>query len=590
MHTQTHSRPKRFLSRCRIQLKLTIRSSVLKSLAKAILPGFILLFSFLSSPAHAAGVAVPNAGTILQQAQPVTPQTPSPNETGLTIEQPNGGTLPPSAPFEVKTIQITGNTLFDTATLHKLVADIEGQSVTLTQLNQAITRITNFYHDKGYPLARAIIPAQTIQDGVVRIEIVEARYGRVSLDNQSRVNTPLLASTLSTLQSGQPIAQASMDHALLLLSDIPGVVVNATLKPGQTVGTSDLAVDASTGATVSGNLALDNYGNRFTGRDRAGATINFLNPLHHGDYLSLNGLTSGTDLNYGRVAYDTLLNGQGTRIGGSYSALHYILGDTLADINGHGTAQTGSLWLKQPLLRTRDVNLYGQLQYDHLQLRDHIDVVNIQTDRHLGNWTANLTGDARDTRLSTDAVTTWNLGVTSGQVDFDNPAALSADAAGARTQGRFLKWDLSLTRLQSLSQQNAVYLSFTGQKANGNLDSSQQLPVGGPYSVRAYDTSVISGDTGYVLTAEFRRNLGAVQQGQLQGVAFVDGAHLTVNQNPFVAGTNTATLTGAGVGISWAGPKLWSARTYVAAPIGSRPELVGPTSSVRAWLEVDKGF
>src|SRR6266481_2094235 len=122
MHTQTHSRPKRFLSRCRIQLKLTIRSSVLKSLAKAILPGFILLFSFLSSPAHAAGVAVPNAGTILQQAQPVTPQTPSPNETGLTIEQPNGGTLPPSAPFEVKTIQITGNTLFDTATLHKLVA------------------------------------------------------------------------------------------------------------------------------------------------------------------------------------------------------------------------------------------------------------------------------------------------------------------------------------------------------------------------------------------------------------------------------------------------------------------------------------
>ena len=48
-----------------------------------------------------------------------------------------------------------------------------------------------------------------------------------------------------------------MDHALLLLSDVPGVVVLATLKPGDAVGSSDLLVNTTPGPTRSGNLVLD---------------------------------------------------------------------------------------------------------------------------------------------------------------------------------------------------------------------------------------------------------------------------------------------------------------------------------------------
>jgi hemolysin activation/secretion protein len=47
------------------------------------------------------------------------------------------------------------------------------------------------------------------------------------------------------LGTGQAISQGALDHALLLLSDLPGVAVNATLKPGEAVGTSDLVVDTT---------------------------------------------------------------------------------------------------------------------------------------------------------------------------------------------------------------------------------------------------------------------------------------------------------------------------------------------------------
>src|ERR1700730_4846112 len=238
--------------------------------------------------AHAAGPVVPDAGTILQQMQPAFPPTPSSTGTGLTVEPGNSGKLPPSAPFLVKTLQISGNAAFDSATLHALVADAEGQTLTLSQLGDFVARITDYYHRHGYSLARAIIPAQAIVDGAVRIEIIQAGYGQMQLDNRSQVRDSLLQNTLAPVQGGQPITQAELDRSLLLLSDIPGVGVNATLSPGETVGTSDLLVNTTPGPTISGNAVLDNYGDRYTGRARVGATLNVIDPLHLGDVLTVN--------------------------------------------------------------------------------------------------------------------------------------------------------------------------------------------------------------------------------------------------------------------------------------------------------------
>ena len=544
---------------------------------------------FVPMAVHAQATTPPGAGAILLQIQSVIPPTPAPSGTGLIIERQDDAKLPPSAPFLVKTIQIAGNTLFSAATLHALVADAQGKSLTLSQLDELAARITGYYHSHDYPLARAIIPAQTIQSGIVRIEIIEARYGKISIDNRSRVNDPLLQATISPLQSGQVIGQTELDRALLLLSDIPGVIVAATLKPGETVGTSDLLVNTAPGPAVSGNVVLDNYGNRFTGRARIGATLNVINPLRHGDILTVSGLSSGAGMNYGRIGYESLLNGRGTRLGGAYSALRYTLGEPLASLNANGTARIQSLWAKHPLVRSRDVNLYGQIQYDRLQLRDHIDASVIRNDRHLNNWTLSLAGDARDAFLS-NAVSSWNVGWTSGRVGFDDTAAQLADAGSAKTQGNFSKLNVNLARLQSLGPSNGLYLAFSSQWANTNLDPSQKMSAGGPYTVRAYDTGAVSGDTGYLGSIELRHNLGAGWGGQLQAVAFVDRARVTVNKNPWVAGTNSATLSGAGLGLNWTGPNQWSVRAHIAKPIDSSPGLVAGNASARAWIEIRKGF
>jgi hemolysin activation/secretion protein len=548
-----------------------------------------------AAPLFAAQAADPmpvDIGTILQQVQPSQQAVPSPR--GERPPLSNEGNVPPptarpAVTVDVKSINIIGNTLFETATLHALVADAEGKSLTLDQLDEMAGRISQYYHSRGQTFARAVVPAQVIQSGVVRFLVIEARYGKVGVNNQTRVNDLLLQATVAPLKNGQPVDQALLDKSLLLLSDIPSVVVQATLRPGDGMGTSDLSIDTTPGPAVSGSLVVDDYGNSYTGRARLGGTVYVNNPLKHGDVLSLSGLNSGKGLNYGRVGYESLLNGQGTRAGAAYSLLDYKVGGSLEILGAHGSAETGSLWGKHPLVRSQTVNLYGQVQYDTVQLRERVDVAGIKTDRHLDSWTSSLTGDWRDTLLS-GGINTWSLGWTRGRVVFDAAEAQLDDAASARTQGWFSKANLGFSRLQRLGQNSTLHFSWAGQWANTNLDSSQKMSVGGPYSVRAYDVGALSGDTGYRTSVELRYDLGQVVGGKLQAVAFWDGAYLKVNQRPWVAGANSATLSGAGVGLDWTGLNQWRARAYLASPLGPTPELVRTTDSTRMWTEVAYRF
>ena len=532
---------------------------------------------------------VPDSGTILQQLKPTKPPTPASSATGLTIEQPNGTQVPPGEAFAVKRLEIQGNTRFNAATLHSLVADAEGKSLNLAELTAVADRITDYYHGHHYPLARAILPTQTIKDGVVVIQVLEARYGKVTLHNPSRVTSSLLQSTLSPLKAGEVIEQTEMDHVLLLTSDVPKIEVHALLKPGEAVGTSDLDVTTAPGPRWSGIASVDDYGNKYTGRTRGGATVSLVDPFDHGDYLSLAGLSSGQDLNYGRLSYESTMNGLGTRLGGAYSGLHYELGDGLQSLEGHGTAEVGSLWAKHPLVRSQNADLYLQIQYDRLTLHDDLDASAISTDRHLDNGSASLTGDARDTLLA-GAVSTANLTITYGRLGFDNGASEMEDAATAKTQGAFSKWNLNLARQQQFTAADGVYLSIAAQWTHDNLDSSQKMIAGGPYTVRGYDLGVLSGDTGEIGTVEFQHTLGVAWGGNWQAAAFFDSEHIIVNKNPWVAGTNAATLNGAGLGLNWSGPQQWSAKLQVAERVGGVPSLIQDPSSVRLWAEINRAF
>ena len=530
---------------------------------------------------------MPDAGVLMQQVTPATTWFAINEGAGLHIQQPDGSKLPANVPFELLRIEISGHTRVSIKALHALVADSEGKKLSLAELGQLAQRLTDYYREQGYPLSRAIIPVQTVSAGVVRMVIIEGRYGEVVLNNSSRVSSSVLRSLLSPLKIGKVISQSDLDRSLLLISDINGIAVDATLKPGATVGSADMEVSTLPLPALTGNLVVDNFGNRYTGQNRMNLALSYSNPLHLGDSLNMSVLSTGSGMNFGRLAYEVLVNGQGTRAGMSYSNLNYALGDALSSLQAHGSARNQSLWLRHPLLRSRNSNIYGQLQYDSLLLQDQIDSSALQTSRQLQSFTSSLYGDTRDGLLG-GGLNTWNIGMTAGQLRFGDADTQSSDAASAKTAGSFSKWNAGLTRLQNLSANDSLFLSLSGQAARSNLDSAQKITVGGPYNVRAYAMGSAAGDNAALLSVELRHQLRWFSQGRLTATAFFDSAYVGINANPWVAGTNHARLSGAGLGLNWAHPQQWNLRSFIALPLW--PVETDKTVSARLWLALSKGF
>jgi hemolysin activation/secretion protein len=533
----------------------------------------------------AAQTQPPSGGQLLQQLT-LPPLPPPADKPALSIEKPDKARADSSVAISVKQIRITGNESLPTPQLHALVASAEGTTQTLGDLQGLADRITQFYRLHGYPLARAYVPAQTIAAGEVTLAVLEAKYGQVALNNASTTSERPLADTLAPLESGKLVTQDTLDRALLLLSDIPGVIVNSTIRPGATTGTSDLQVDVTSAARYSGLASLDDFGNRYTGRTRGSAIFNVNSLLHQGDKLDLDLLTSGSGMSYGQLGYHYLLNGQGTTVGVATSYLHYQLSGALSDLRAHGTAQVDTLSLSQPFVRSTVGNLYVQLQFDHKQLHDDIDLASIRSNRHTNGLTAVLAGDRRDDY----GITNFNFSATVDHVTFDDYAARISDQLGAETEGSHAHYQLTLARLQQLDPSNALYFALTGQSANGNLDPADQFYLGGPSNARGFDTGALTGSQGYLLTAEWRHALPLPFSGAWLGSIFVDHGRIQVYEHAFTSGENVGSLSDVGVALHWDGSHEWAVSAQVATRFGPSSPLLTTDPGTRGWIQVQKGF
>lgn len=547
----------------------------------------------LSGMTHAqsmpAGVPsqIPNSGMLLQQA-PQQPATVPPSDLDLRMLHAERQPAADSRAFMVKGIRIVGNTLLPEAQLRSLVAPYQGRELTLGDLDNLADAISEAYQRAGYPLVRVYVPAQTMADGVVKLAVVEARYGKVALDNRSAVKDGPLQSTLAPLQSGQAVSNHTLERSLLLLSDVPGAQTSSVIQPGADPGTSDLMVDVTSAPRYTGTLGVDDYGNEYTGRPRVTGSFDVNGPLHRGDLLDFSAASSGGGMNYLQGGYRYLLNGQGTTLRAGVSSLHYHLGDQLSALDAHGSALVGSLTLTQPIVRSTAANLYGQIEFDHKLLKDDIGLVGIDNDRQANVWVGTLAGDERDAH----GVTNYNVSVSHGDIDYTNGLAGFLDRLTARTQGSYYKYGLSLSRLQRLGDNDALYAGFTQQWSSKNLDTSEQFFLGGPNTVRGYDVGVLAGSQGNLFSAEYRHDFsvpGVV--GRWQASLFADTGHVTVYKNTVAPGPNSGRLSSAGLGLRWAGPHSWTASAAVAKPIGSTPDvLTRVNTKARLWLQVMKGF
>ena len=533
----------------------------------------------------------PNIGTTIREIEQKRPTAPPKSDSSLKVERSRTAMSgAPETRFHVSSVRISGTTVFPDLELLPLVDDIAGHDATLADLERAAARISDFYHANGYPVARAYIPAQTIDHGSVEIAVLEGRYDGLDVRNSSKLSESLVRSALRAPSSDAVIETAPLDRDLLLLKDMAGVAIDATLTPGERVGTSNLIVDIEPMNTFGGTLEADNYGNKYTGEARYGGSVWAANLTGRGDLATVRGLISeDTGLWFGRAAYLLPLTGSGLKLGLAASRTYYSLGQRFSVLNADGSANIYSASLQYPLIRSTGANLYMQTAFNYFDLEDKIDASNSVNPRSIRAGTLGVSGDIEDDWFG-GAINAASLAYSRGNLSLDNNVAEQVDRATADTQGDYSTLIYSALRLQRITDVLQLYIGLQGQLADKNLDSSQKFVLGGPNAVRAYPQGVAVGDEGILGTVELRYALPGYRWfAHPQAFAFFDAGRVHINDDPFLPTSNDIDLKGAGVGLNVEMPYGFALHGSVAWRIGS-DSAVDSTDSSRGWIQLVKTF
>ena len=483
----------------------------------------------------------PDAGRTLQQQQQAPVEAPRATKPLVIPAGPLQVPAPGGATVVLKSVAFHGNTRLADAALQAIVHDAIGRPLDLAGLWGVAQRVSDAYRAAGYPFARAYLPPQELQDGALRIEIVEGRYGRVRTTGDASL-APSAQRWLQRLHPGDVIESAPLERAAMLLDDLPGVRATPIVKPGEQVGTGDLDVDIQRGPRLQGSVGLDNQGNKYTGPTRLQMDLRAGSPFMAGDQATLHTMVTDEKLWFGSLGYSLPINANGWRAHAELSRTHYQLGSDFRSLRASGTAKVAAVGSSYAIERSQRLDVSVDVALQRKILNDVQGASGTSDGKSSNSLPMVVNFDVRD-GWQGGGLTWGALTLTPGKLQLGHTLAV-VDASTARTNGHYARLDLDVSRTQAAGDDATLFVRVAAQWANKNLDSSEGFGIGGVTGVRAYPGGEGYGDAGWLAQVEYRRN-GTGPQPYL----LFDAGRTRTNIHPWTNEDNRRALSGVGFGV-----------------------------------------
>lgn len=468
-------------------------------------------FVVITSSAFAAQAPGYNIGDAMKGATPP-PKDPKkatpPPEIPVIVQEEKPLSLPDGEKLFVKEFKLDGALQADEVELAALLAPYRNRGLTMAEITEAANKLTIFYRNRGYLVAKAYVPRQDARDGILLIRIVLGTYGKFSLKNRSLIRDSLVQRVFDTTKKASPtVTQAGLERAILLVGNMPGSKIpTVTIAPGAAPGTSDFEVSADAGQRINGYLMADNQGSRYTGKKRLYGGIDVNSPLGIADRFSISGMTTKqTDLWNLRLAYGLPLASNGLRAEIAASYTTYQLGGIYSDLDATGTAKVVEGTISYPIKRSRDENYDLSLNMAYKDLKDDLREVDSRNPREAFVGTLTLQREAYGTLFGHNLHTLVSGGFSFGTLEINSEEQRELNRAGADTGGFYSKANLAFSTNLELTERLSARGSFKLQQvlSGNNLDSNEQFFISSISGVRAYSES-IGFDNGTLVNAELR--------------------------------------------------------------------------------------
>ena len=463
---------------------------------------------------------------------------------------------------QVEQFVVTGNTLLPQDVLDAALARFKGER-TLSELQQAALLVQNLYRDAGYGGVVAYVPPQQGAPGRATIAVLEGRVSRVYIAGNSQFTDANIRRAVPALHEGETPQVRRIDMQIQLANENPSRQISLALEPGPQQGDIEARVTVSELPANRWSLAVDNTGNKSTGRLRAG--IGYQNA-------ALWGLDHQLSLQV-QVAPDKL--SAVSIVSAGYRIPFYGAGVTLdlfgaySDVDG-GTAATPAgplqfsgkskvfgLRLTRPFERIGEITHRLSLGLDQRLYLNDCSIQGLPPGA-CGSAGASVAVHpvSLDYQWQHDGKRPFGFNVGySHNLDVGGSHSKPSDYDAVRP-GAELHYDLARLGAYAtlpLARSWRLQARASGQWTADALVPGEQFGIGGANAVRGYEEREITGDSGAVATVELiTPNLLAFKDDPataLRLLGFADaGAAVNRLDTPCRTGHSSCQLASVGLG------------------------------------------
>lgn len=502
--------------------------------------------------------------------------------------------------FNILRFEVAGNSLLDADEVAAALAPFAGSNRVYGDIQKALEAVENAYRVRGFGAVQVTAPEQELTQGVVRLDVVEAKISRISVVGNAYFDQDNILASLPGLRIGSTPNARLLSESVQLANENPAKKVDVVLGLGDNDGELEAKLDVKDEKPWSVFITSDNTGSSETGRDRTGVALQYAN-LFNRDEVATIAYTSSIDRPESTRVYSL-----------SYRLPIYAWGDSVDLILGKSdVAAATSVTVAGPLQFSGSGMVYG-LRYNHILPRrgEYSHRLVLGLDQREYDNTCAVDGQAVCGAGGAD-VTVRPLSLSySGQLDSPGSSStLSASVSGnlsggpnsrqsdftASRQDASLHYSVlrgGLSHARGIGSDWQVRAAITLQYTRDALVSGEQFGLVGSTAVRGFQERALAADKGYFGTLEvYSPDLAALNgwPGSLRLLTFYDFAQGSFNKTaPGVY--DRASVSSAGIGLRYALGRSTSLRADLARVIQGGPANTADAGDMRGHIGVVIGF
>ncbi len=499
-----------------------------------------------------------------------------------------------SATFEIQRIQVIGNTVLSDAEIGAITAPFVGKALGTNRINLLLRRFTEAFVARGLITTRAYLGEQNLASGVLMVTVVPGtvesirlngrtirpRGGDGSVDGKDggwldTVGGGLLTDAGTGWQfpaPGDTLRLPDLEQGVDQVNRLRRNRAELQILPGQTPGSSVVALANQPGDRFRFNAGVDNYGSRTTGISRTRLGIDADNALGLQEAVSAS-YVGTRDTNAAVLSAAAPFGYNTFSYTGSISEYQTAIGDT-ALLYGRTFGHT--LGWNRVLTRDRSGRQAFDLTLTYRKSEREINNLELDPQR-LTVLRAAWSGLRRFAANDQQGYATAEAGVSRG-LRLINASRDPADIRSDEAHAQFTKLDANASLQLPLPRAFDTALlawraQLVAQWANVALFGSEQIYAGGVSTVRGFREGAIAGDRGAYLRNEMVwANASALAGIRMEPYLFLDGG-----QTQSVATRDWQSVAGTGAGIrlsaQWA-KQTFTSELLVGVPL-AQPSYLG---------------